>query len=97
MAEIQVEILKLRAAAGMEGDNLQLEVNNANHRKVNEETGICLPGDVFEEEYEEAIQYDDRTNRAMGLLKAKIAAVQASAITSSSIAIPPPQLPKLHL
>ncbi|KAH6925954.1 hypothetical protein HPB50_012703 [Hyalomma asiaticum] len=62
----------------------RLEVNNAELLKVNEEIENCLPEDTFKEEYEEALQYDDRANQAIGHLKAKIAAVQASAITTSS-------------
>ncbi|XP_037522004.1 uncharacterized protein LOC119399261 [Rhipicephalus sanguineus] len=85
----------------------RLEVNNADLRKINEEMETCLPEDAFEEEYEENIQYDDRANQAIGLLKAKIASVQAGAITASSVATPHPppsqthhhgvKLPKLRL
>lgn len=39
--------------------------------KSNEVIEECLPGDAFEE-YEEAIQYDERANQATSLLKAKI-------------------------
>ncbi|KAH6941410.1 hypothetical protein HPB50_017916 [Hyalomma asiaticum] len=48
---------------------------------------------TFEEGYEEAIQYDDRANQAQGHLKAKIVAIQASVITTSSVATPLAQLP----
>lgn len=71
----------------------RLEVNNADLRKINEELEDCLPEDAFEQEYEETIQYDDRANQAIGLLKAKIAAVQASVNTSTSVTTPHPQPP----
>ncbi|KAH7943387.1 hypothetical protein HPB52_007790 [Rhipicephalus sanguineus] len=62
----------------------RLEVNNADLRKINEEMETCLPEDAFEEEYEENIQYDDRANQAIGLLKAKIADCCASKVVFNS-------------
>ncbi|KAH7951291.1 hypothetical protein HPB52_007714 [Rhipicephalus sanguineus] len=39
-----------------------LEVNNSELRKVNNDLESCLPDDIFEEEYAESVQYDDRVN-----------------------------------
>ncbi|KAH7985568.1 hypothetical protein HPB52_025558 [Rhipicephalus sanguineus] len=47
-------------------------------------------GDAFKEEYEENIQYDDRANQAIGLLRAKTASGQVIAVTSSSVSTPHP-------
>ncbi|KAH8042490.1 hypothetical protein HPB51_023538 [Rhipicephalus microplus] len=85
--------------------SFRLEVNNADLRKINDEIETCLAEDAFEEELEESIQYNDKANQTIGLLKAKT--VLASAITPSSSEtshLLPSQthhygvkLPKLHL
>ncbi|XP_077553627.1 uncharacterized protein LOC144168541 [Haemaphysalis longicornis] len=70
----------------------RLEVNNGELRKINEAIEDGLPEDTFEEEYVETIEYDDRANQAIGLLKAKIAALQASN-TANSVTTSQPQPP----
>lgn len=71
----------------------QLEVNNGELRKINKQIEDGLPEDVFEGDYEETIQYDDRANQAIGLLKAKIVALQASTNTAKGVKTPQPRLP----
>ncbi|KAH7983304.1 hypothetical protein HPB52_010734 [Rhipicephalus sanguineus] len=66
----QSTIIIKEATTALEGaDALQLsallqrlEVNNSELRKVKNDLESCLPDDIFEEDYAESVQYDDRVN-----------------------------------
>lgn len=114
----QSTIIIKEATTALEGtDTVQLsallqrlEVNNSELRKVNTELEQCLPDDIFEDDYAESVQYDDRVNNTIGLLRAKIAAPVATIGSTSNgqttepvHATPVPvqqrgiKLPKLHM
>lgn len=81
----------------------RLEVNNADLRKINDEIETCLAEDAYEEEFEESIQYNDKANQTIGLLKAKMASAITPSSSETSHLLPSQthnygvKLPKLHL
>ncbi|KAH6946938.1 hypothetical protein HPB50_016184 [Hyalomma asiaticum] len=81
----QSTIIIKEATTALEGANTvqlsallqRLDVINSKLRKVNTELEKCRRDDIFLDDYAESVQYDDRVNNTIGLLRAKIISLRS--------------------